>query len=117
VRWRKNSKRLLSANAARIVKGMASTRQELTALHDLISEAHLILSTTELPEGRAARCRELLSSAIALADDLLASAKAPAAALGRRGGSVTAKRGSEYFRQLAAKRKTLGGGRPRKDAD
>jgi hypothetical protein len=93
---------------------MASTRQELTALRSLIAEAHLILSTTDLPEGRAVRSRELLASAMALADDLLASAKAPAAALGRKGGSVTAKRGSDYFRQLAAKRKTLGGGRPRK---
>jgi hypothetical protein len=93
---------------------MASTRQELTALRSLIGEAELILSTTELPEGRAVRCRELLASAMALADDLLASAKAPAAALGRKGGVVTAKRGSDYFRQLAAKRKTNAGGRPRK---
>jgi hypothetical protein len=95
---------------------MASNQQELNALRNLISEAHLILSTTDLPEGRSVRCRELLTSAIALADDLLTTAKAPAAALGRKGGSVTAKRGSDYFRQLAAKRKTLGGGRPRKNA-
>ena len=93
---------------------MASTRQELTALRSMISEAHLILSTTELPEGRAARSQELLSSALALADDLLASAKAPAAALGRKGGTVTAKKGSDHFRQLAAMRKTRAGGRPRK---
>ena len=83
----------------------------------MIAEAELILSTTDLPEGRAVRCRELLTSAMALADDLLASAKAPAAALGRKGGTVTAKRGSDYFRQLAAKRKTLGGGRPRKETE
>ncbi len=80
----------------------------------MIAEAELILSTTELPEGRATRCRELLVSATALADDLIKQAKAPAAALGRKGGTVTAKRGPDYFRQLAAKRKTLGGGRPRK---
>jgi hypothetical protein len=30
---------------------------------------------------------------------------------------VTAKRGSDYFRKLAAKRKTHGGGRPRKESD
>jgi hypothetical protein len=95
---------------------MASTRQELTALRNLISEAHLILSTTDLPEGRAVRSQELLVSAMALADDLLASAKAPAAALGRKGGAVTAQKGSEHFRQLAAMRKTRAGGRPRKDA-
>ena len=93
---------------------MASTRQELTALRNLISEAHLILSTTELPEGRAARSQELLASAMALTDDLLASAKAPAAALGRKGGTVTAQKGSDHFRKLAAMRKTNAGGRPRK---
>lgn len=80
----------------------------------MIAEAELILSTTELPEGRAARCLELLSSAKALADDLLTHTKAPAAALGHRGGTATAKRGPDYFRQLAAKRKTRAGGRPRK---
>ena len=101
---------------------MSSTRQELTALRDLISEAHLILSTTELPEGRAVRSRELLVSAMALADDLLSQAAkpskaSPAATLGRKGGSVTAKKGSDHFRQLAAMRKTRAGGRPRKATD
>ena len=94
---------------------MPSTRAELATLKNLLREADLILATTDLPEGRAVRCRELLRSAIALIDDLLNNAKLPAAAvLGHRGGIETAKRGSDYFRQLAAKRKTLGGGRPRK---
>ena len=97
---------------------MATNRTELSTLKRLLSEADLILATTDLPEGRAVRCRELLRSALALTDDLLNSAKMPAAAvLGRKGGSQTAKRGSDYFRQLAAKRKTLGGGRPRKDSE
>jgi len=95
---------------------MASTGQELTALRNMIAEAEHILSTTELPEGRVVCSRELLVSAIALADDQLASAKAPAAALGRKGESVTAQKGSDHFRQLAAMRKTRAGGRPRKDA-
>jgi hypothetical protein len=92
-------------------------KQELAALKNLISEADLILETLPpLPENRTARCRELLTSAIALADDLLKQAKTPSAAtLGRKGGLVSAKKGSEYFRKLAAKRKTHGGGRPRKD--
>jgi hypothetical protein len=72
---------------------MASTRTELATLNSLLTEADLILSTTELPEGRAVRCRELLRSALALTDDLIGSAKLPAAAvLGRKGGSQTAKR-------------------------
>lgn len=93
---------------------MASTRVELATLKRLLAEADLVLSTANLPENRTARCRELLGSAIALTDDLLGQAKMPAAAvLGRKGGSETAKRGSDYFRQLAAKRKTRAGGRPR----
>ena len=97
---------------------MASTRVELNTLKRLISEADLILSATKLPEQRTARCRELLSSAITLTDDLLKQSKLPAAAvLGQRGGSQTAKRGSEYFRQLAARRKVYAGGRPRKEIE
>ena len=72
---------------------MTSTRQELTVLRNLISEADLILATTELPQGRAIRCRELLRSAMAVADDLVAHARVPTAALGRKGGSVTAGKG------------------------
>jgi hypothetical protein len=98
---------------------MASIRSELSALKNLISETDHILETLPpLPENRTARCRELLSSALALTDDLLKQAKTPSAvALGRKGGSVIAKRGSDYFRKLAAKRKTHGGGRPRKQSD
>jgi hypothetical protein len=97
---------------------MASNRQELKSLRNMIAEAELTLSTTELPEGRAVRCRELLVSALALTDDLLAQAKKSTAAtvLGRKGGTVTAKKGSDHFRKLAAMRKTHAGGRPRKDA-
>jgi len=94
-------------------------KQELAALKNLISEADYLLETLPpLPENRTARCRELLTSAIALANDLLKQAKIPSAvSLGRRGGLVSAKKGSDYFRKLAAKRKTHGGGRPRKQSD
>jgi hypothetical protein len=97
---------------------MASNRSQLGALKKLLSQTDLILSTTELPQNRTARCRELIRSALALTDDLLSLAKEPAATtLGRKGGSVTAKRGSDYFRQLAARRKTHAGGRPRKEPE
>ena len=94
-------------------------RTELATLKRLISEAdHILATTPEFPENRTARCRELLGSALALADDLLKQTKSPAAAaLGRKGGSAIAKRGSDYFRQLAARRKTHGGGRPRKESE
>ncbi|MGA2877065.1 MAG: hypothetical protein ABSE82_16230 [Nitrososphaerales archaeon] len=95
-----------------------SQRKELAALKNLLSETDQILATTpELPENRTARCRELLASALALANDLLSQSKQTAAvSLGRKGGSVIARRGSAYFRALAAKRKTHGGGRPRKES-
>jgi hypothetical protein len=89
---------------------------ELRALKNLISEVDLILSTTALPQNRTARSRELLRAAVALTEDLIrqTTTSKAAALLGSKGGSTTAKRGSEYFRQLAAKRKTRAGGRPRK---
>jgi hypothetical protein len=97
---------------------MAQNALELATLKNLLTEADHILSTTELPEGRAVRCRELLRSALALTDDMLKHGKMPAAAaLGRKGGSQTAKRGSDYFRQLAGKRKIRAGGRPKKQPE
>ncbi len=93
-----------------------SKRNEIATLKKLISETDLILETTPLPENRTARCRELLGTALTIADGLLKQSKLPAAAiLGRKGGAVTAKRGSDYFRKLAARRKTHGGGRPPKE--
>ena len=97
---------------------MASNRAELSTLKKLLSETDRILATTDLPENRTARCRELLHSAIAITDDLLKQTELPAAAiLGRKGGAAIARRGSDYFRKLAARRKTHGGGRPRKESD
>lgn len=90
-------------------------RTSLKALHNLIVQAERIMSTTPMPEGRSERAAELLRAAIALSDDLLLIP--PAAILGAKGGKATlAKRGPDYFRQLVAKRKTHGGGRPRKQA-
>jgi hypothetical protein len=94
-----------------------SGRTELQALRNLIAEADVILETTPpLPENRTAASRELLRAALALADDLLKQTSlTPAAVLGHKGGTAIArKRGSDYFRQLATRRKTRGGGRPRK---
>jgi hypothetical protein len=79
----------------------------------MIDEAHRILATTNLPEGRSERAYELLTAAVTLADDLLL--QSPAAALGKKGGKATAKRGPEYFRKISAMRKEHKGGRPPKD--
>ena len=97
-----------------------SNRASVEALKNLISETDLILSTTDpLPENRTPRCRELLASALALADDLLKqNTTTPAATLGHRGGSATSQRhGVEHYRQMAAARKTHSGGRPRKSGE
>jgi len=87
-------------------------RNDLRSLRNLISEAQTLLMTTNLPEGRSQRANELLTAAIRLADDLLQ--ESPAATLGAKGGKATAKRGSEYFRKIAAMRKEHKGGRPTK---
>jgi hypothetical protein len=91
---------------------MARKQNDLKALRNMISEAHDILRTTVLPEERSQRAYELLTAAVHLTDALLE--ESPAATLGAKGGKQTAKRGSEYFRQIAAKRKTHAGGRPPK---
>lgn len=88
--------------------------RDLKTLRNLIGEAQLVISTTDLPQGRTSRAVKLLDSALALTDDLLALPSS-AVSLGQRGGQKTAKRGSEYFRQIAAKRKTKAGGRPRRE--
>jgi hypothetical protein len=78
----------------------------------MIGEAHDILRTTTLPERRSERAYELLTAALHLTDNLLEVS--PAATLGARGGTTTAKRGPDYFRKIAAMRKEHKGGRPRK---
>lgn len=96
---------------------MPSNRTELNALKNLISEADLILETSPaLPQNRTGAARENLRSAIAIINDLIGQEKiAPAALLGHKGGSTTSKRhGVDHYRKMAAARKTLGGGRPRK---
>ena len=94
-------------------------KNDLRALRNLISEAHLVISTTPLPEGRSERASELLNAAIRLADDLISQDKQPpAAVIGAKGGKATAKKlGSDHFRQLAAMRKTRAGGRPKKEGN
>ena len=89
-------------------------RNDLKALRNLISEAHDIIRTTNLPERRSERAYELLTAALTLADNLLG--QSPASVLGKRGGQQTAKRGADYYRKIAAMRKERKGGRPPKDA-
>lgn len=95
---------------------MASNRADVRTLKRFLCDTDLILATTvALPENRTARCRELLKAAVAITDDLISHAGLPAdEERARKGGLVIAQRGSEYFRQLAARRRTRAGGRPQK---
>jgi hypothetical protein len=86
--------------------------RDLQTLRNLIDEAQLVISTTNLPEARTKRAVKLLDSALALTDDLLA-APSSAVSLGQRGGQKTAERGPEYFKKIAGMRKTRSGGRPK----
>jgi len=89
--------------------------KQLGVLRNLIAEADLLLTTSPLPENRSGRAHELLTAALALVDDLGRGAKNPAATLGSKGGTATAKKlGSEHFKALVAMRKTRAGGRPKK---
>lgn len=88
-------------------------RADLKALRNIIAEAETILTTTTLPQGRAERARELLGTAVKLADHLLI--EKPAAVLGAKGGKKTAERGPEYFAKIARMRKTRAGGRPKSE--
>jgi len=89
-----------------------SRENDLRALRNLIDEAHAVISMADLPKDRTKRAVKLLTSALALTDDLIA-VPSTAVTLGKLGGLKTAERGSEYFRQIAAKRKIKAGGRPR----
>jgi hypothetical protein len=93
---------------------MARSRNDLRALRGIIAEAQRILGSTELTVSTTQHVNELLTTAAKLADHLLE--QSPAAALGRKGGKITAKRGPEYFRKIANMRKVHKGGRPSKDS-
>ena len=91
---------------------MPDRERDLPALRNLIDEAHAVVSTLDLPQARTKRAVKLLESALSLTDDLIAVPPA-AVSLGQRGGLKTAERGSEYYREIAAKRKTRSGGTPK----
>ena len=93
---------------------MTRKGDDLKSLRNIIGEAHDIIRTVVLPDQRSRRLYELLSAALQLADHLLETS--PAATLGAKGGSTTAKRGPDYFRKIARMRKEHKGGRPSKDA-
>ena len=98
---------------------MPSDRSSLIALRELTADTDLTLETTpDLQRNRTDHCRENLRPTLALAGDLLKQPRmTPAAVMGHKGGSATSQRhGAEHYRQMAAARKTRGGGRPQKES-
>jgi hypothetical protein len=93
-----------------------STHRDLKALHRLINQADLVLATIHDPHASIASARESLNAALLLSKHL-AKREPDAAALGSKGGTVTAKRGPEYYAKIGAMRKNRKGGRPRKRAE
>jgi hypothetical protein len=100
-----------------------SPREDLKALYRLINQADLVLATIPDPHPSIPSARESLNAALALSKGLVARTAEPisesvtgsvAAALGAKGGTKTAERGSEYFKRIAGMRKTKAGGRPKK---
>jgi hypothetical protein len=79
---------------------------ELTKICDSLREA-LIAQPEE--------CKRIITQTLKRTERLSESIASAPAKLGSKGGLQTAKRGSEYFRQLAAMRKTKAGGRPKVD--
>jgi len=77
----------------------------------MISESQDAASLeTSSKAGPYNACAGVATGFVALADRLLKIE--PAAVLGKMGRKATAKRGSEYFRQIAAMQKARAGGRP-----
>jgi len=58
-------------------------------------------------------CREIVRKMIRRIELLTERLSKVPVELGQKGGQQTARRGSEYFRQIAATRKTKAGGRPK----
>jgi hypothetical protein len=85
----------------------SSTLRDLKALCRLVNQADLVLATIHDPHPSIASAREFLNAALALCKQL-AQREPDAAALGAKGGTKTAERGPEYFKQIAAMRKTRG---------
>jgi hypothetical protein len=60
--------------------------------------------------------RTLIAEALQRVERIAKAVLTAAEKRGRKGGTKTAERGPDYYREIAAKRKTFAGGRPKKQA-
>jgi hypothetical protein len=84
----------------------SKTIRDLQTVRRLINHA----GTTEVAEQR----QKALQTATRYIDRVIVRIEAAPSLLGQMGGKKTAERGPDYFRKIAAMRKTHAGGRPRK---
>lgn len=80
-----------------------------SAFEKLSDTLHRAAEAPTLKEARA-----IIAEAIQRTERLSKAVAMAAVKRGRKGGTKTAERGPDYFRQIAAMRKTRSGGRPRK---
>ena len=97
------------------MKDLKTVLLDATSARKLLDKARSILSVLNRPEAQEARF--LIDKAAGHIDGLVTYLTIGPSEMGRQGGLKTAERGPDYFRQLAAKRKVHGGGRPRKQAE
>jgi hypothetical protein len=103
---------------------MNEPTDQLPALHNKIVRAHAdveyIASLLAAPISEQTRkaCLKRAQRAVKLLHNAATALSiTPASLLGSIGGRKTAERGPDYFRKIAAMRKTRAGGRPRKNED
>jgi hypothetical protein len=102
---------LNSERLAFCYRGIVTLTQKHQSELSKISEG-LQKALTAQPE----ECHRIIEQVIRRVQRLSESIASAPAKLGSKGGKKTAERGPDYFRQLAAKRKTRAGGRPAKSA-
>ncbi|MGA3025517.1 MAG: hypothetical protein ABSF98_12165 [Bryobacteraceae bacterium] len=95
---------------------------QLPTLHDKVVRAHAdvryiagLLAAPLSDQDRKA-CLKRAQHASRLLHEVTGLSLTPASLLGSIGGKKTAEHGPDYFLQIAAMRKTRGGGRPRRQA-
>ena len=83
-------------------------------LHETTFKNILITLRHALEAETLEEARHSIAYAIKRTERLSNTIMNAAAKRGRKGGLATAERGPEYFKRIAAMRKTKGGGRPKK---
>jgi hypothetical protein len=103
---------------------MSTPLDPLAKLHDQVIRAHAdvkhiakLLAAPLSDEDRKACAKRAERTIERLHQAAHTLSMNPASLLGQIGGNKTAERGSEYFKQIAAMRKTRAGGRPRKHVE